>query len=868
MLRALFFVTLFVPIGVQAQVSLAAVGTPVVVNFNGNYFGGTWTNGTTIPNCYSNRTSYFSSNGSNNTGALHVYGSGTEFALGGRGSNSTTTIIYGVRFRNNTGCTITSLDISFRNEQWGRATAGSGGSNQIHVFSYRTSATPITSVTSGVFTTGPTSLRVTVLNNNSSCGGSQSAINGNTTFTVKTGTIAVTLNPGDEIMLRWTETNDGCNDHNMGIDDLTVTPNAGGGPNTLTPPATVSGCSPFNPAQITGTGGFTSYQWQQSTASPTGPFTNIGGATAQNFDPGSLTQTTYFRRQATDCGGTTTSNVVTLTLNAPPTVDAGPDVIYCTDLFGSLNGSFTGAPNLEWLPQAGIFYSDAFDENTPVFPSAGGTYTLTAQVDVPGCPIVTDNVTITFLYDGTNGLWTGLAGDQDWNNCENWDDGTLPTGTTDVVIPSTAPNTPNNVPSVFIASFTLDNALGIQFAPGSFVGISGSISLQNGLVNANGGNLATVQSNPATLTNFGPSSYVFNGGFIWQAGLAATGVDFPFPVGDATTYRQLNWERTGPITGSWTFLRAAFDATNPTGAVGDFEGTPGLYFTEAAAEFQYDWNGGYWTVEPFGATGATDYNVTVLHNSGGNFCGGPCDAFTLFKTNGSGVLALPVPGSPNFAPPFDTDPDPIASNGQNAAGQVQRTGYSDFSDFVLVGSPITLPFPVELLAFNATLQNNHVDLTWETAAEINTDHFVVERSLNQQTYTEVAQLPAAGNTASVRNYATLDTDLPSQNQWYYRLKTVDTDGSTSFSNVVEVRRGAGTPVSLAAYPNPANEQLTLTLVGAPEASVSLYNAVGQVVRQATITGTEMLDINNLAAGTYLLRAQVGEEMLTERIVKR
>lgn len=60
-------------------------------------------------------------------------------------------------------------------------------------------------------------------------------------------------------------------------------------------------CYNATPAQLdgqtpTGGNGTYTYQWQSSTAGAGGPFTNIAGATNINYQPGALTQTTWFRR--------------------------------------------------------------------------------------------------------------------------------------------------------------------------------------------------------------------------------------------------------------------------------------------------------------------------------------------------------------------------------------------------------------------------------------------------------------------------------------------------------------------------------------------------------------------------------------------
>lgn len=74
-------------------------------------------------------------------------------------------------------------------------------------------------------------------------------------------------------------------------------------PGSIIDPNPSSGVSPFNPGAITndfaasgGTGGSIVYQWQQSPFNNS--FNDIAGATSLNYDPPSLTQSTFFRRAA------------------------------------------------------------------------------------------------------------------------------------------------------------------------------------------------------------------------------------------------------------------------------------------------------------------------------------------------------------------------------------------------------------------------------------------------------------------------------------------------------------------------------------------------------------------------------------------
>ena len=87
--------------------------------------------------------------------------------------------------------------------------------------------------------------------------------------------------------------------------------------NTITAPATTDFDSSGDPERITGNvptngNGNYVYQWQRSIISTSNGFENISGATSLDYDPGLITQTTYYRRQVTYGSCTFSTNVVTI----------------------------------------------------------------------------------------------------------------------------------------------------------------------------------------------------------------------------------------------------------------------------------------------------------------------------------------------------------------------------------------------------------------------------------------------------------------------------------------------------------------------------------------------------------------------------
>jgi len=78
----------------------------------------------------------------------------------------------------------------------------------------------------------------------------------------------------------------------------------------------------------TGGTGIYSYQWQQSPNGLTS-WTNITNATLSNYSPGILFSTTYYRRLINSGPCSSTSNIVVITVNPLPIVNAGNDTSFC-----------------------------------------------------------------------------------------------------------------------------------------------------------------------------------------------------------------------------------------------------------------------------------------------------------------------------------------------------------------------------------------------------------------------------------------------------------------------------------------------------------------------------------------------------------
>ena len=184
-----------------------------------------------------------------------------------------------------------------------------------------------------------------------------------------------------------------------------------------------------------------------------------------------------------------------------------------------------------------------------------------------------------------------------------------------------------------------------------------------------------------------------------------------------------------------------------------------------------------------------------------------------------------------------------------------HTGYTGtFSPFAIGSSTSVLP--VTWLSFTGKKVQQGIELNWSTSSEQNTKDFQVQHSINVQQWTSVGNLPAAGNSSTVRNYRFVhEGPFKNSMQHYYRILQRDLDGKFSYSKVIRIEYpDAATDVVL--YPNPASDVLHINITERQE--LRLVNMQGVVVWKGVLpAGRHEIPVANFAAGNYILQAGKG-----------
>jgi uncharacterized protein (TIGR02145 family) len=182
--------------------------------------------------------------------------------------------------------------------------------------------------------------------------------------------------------------------------------------------------------------------------------------------------------------------------------------------------------------------------------------------------------------------------------------------------------------------------------------------------------------------------------------------------------------------------------------------------------------------------------------------------------------------------------------------------------------------PVELTSFNASVTNGNVKLNWNTATELNTSSFDVEKNTDGNTsWQKIASVKASGNSSSPVSYSYIDK-IANAGKYNYRLKMIDNDGSYKYSSIVNADVLSPLTFELSQnYPNPFNPS-TLIRYKTPISglvSIKVFDALGKevstLVNEVKPSGNYEVSFNakNLSSGIYYYQMRSGNFIETKKL---
>ena len=274
---------------------------------------------------------------------------------------------------------------------------------------------------------------------------------------------------------------------------------------------------------------------------------------------------------------------------------------------------------------------------------------------------------------------------------------------------------------------------------------------------------------------------------------------------------------------------------------------------------------------PYAITESHDYLQASDASKIGHY-GSTAETFAAWNTavGSSGNIngnSTPVTLDGNGIPPEGA---PLKNAGVNLFSTVpdDRLGASRSTTPYLGAYEPPDPLPINLLFFSGHKIENSVMLVWETANEINNNHFTIEKSLDGNSFESIAIIIGAGNSNSLLNYEVYDNN-PYNGINYYRLKQTDFDGKYTYSSIIAVNfKNDKEEINI--YPNPFNDRTNVYFSDNEHLpfNIEMFDALGKIVREEKqITGNIfVIEKEQLKSGIYTLRIYNDKQSIIKKVI--
>jgi hypothetical protein len=167
--------------------------------------------------------------------------------------------------------------------------------------------------------------------------------------------------------------------------------------------------------------------------------------------------------------------------------------------------------------------------------------------------------------------------------------------------------------------------------------------------------------------------------------------------------------------------------------------------------------------------------------------------------------------------------------------------------------------PVEFLTFTGEAVNDYHELIWQTASELNNDHFTVERATDGMPFEAIGEVAGAGTSTQLNSYVFDDKD-PKEGWNYYRIRQTDLNGQSTVSNIIALQFHTQKEFVESVHPVPATDEVFFDFVSPGESEIvyQLTDCTGRIVSEQKVkmkagNNSVKIDLSDNETGVYFLR---------------
>jgi len=169
------------------------------------------------------------------------------------------------------------------------------------------------------------------------------------------------------------------------------------------------------------------------------------------------------------------------------------------------------------------------------------------------------------------------------------------------------------------------------------------------------------------------------------------------------------------------------------------------------------------------------------------------------------------------------------------------------------------PLPIELVRFITNCNSGNIE--WVTWSESNSSHFEVQMSDDAITWLTYEIIPSSINSNTPVNYA-----IANPNKLYYRLKSIDLDGTFEYSPII-INDCYASNIGFSIKPTLFSDNIIITNNSGRKLSTFIMDSQSKIVYSNDNTGM-MLDLSYLASGMYIMSIFDGRNYKIIKLIKR
>lgn len=177
--------------------------------------------------------------------------------------------------------------------------------------------------------------------------------------------------------------------------------------------------------------------------------------------------------------------------------------------------------------------------------------------------------------------------------------------------------------------------------------------------------------------------------------------------------------------------------------------------------------------------------------------------------------------------------------------------------------------PITLLFFRGQPMENRVILSWASETELNFDYYRIEHSSDGHKFEMLDRVKGSAHSDQKKYYKYTDNS-PAPGKNYYRLVSVDLDGSSEEFNVISIDYQPEKAL-VNVYPNPVtsgeNVFIQPNFKWASGSKIEIIDLQGTSIINSSINNASLeLSTSQLSAGLYIIRLTTSQGYLTEKLI--